>query len=317
MAPDPAPLTVSFGGRTLKVSSLDKVLYPSTGMTKGEVIDYYVRVADAMLRQLRGRPVTRVRFPHGVGAPSFFEKNAPAGTPDWIPVLAMPADGVFGSPSTIVRWPMIGEIAALVWAVNLGGIELHTPQWRVGFKPPADGAGTEPGAAPRPMNPDRLVIDLDPGPGCGLVECAAIALAIRERLAGLGVSARPVTSGSKGLHLYADLPGDFDAATTSAIARDLAKAVAVRFPKLVVWEMAKDKRKGKVFVDWSQNASAKTTVTPYSLRGRDQPTVAAPRTWREIEETETVDLQQLGPAEVLARLESLGDLLDGDEPDST
>lgn len=303
MAPDPAPLTVSFGGRTLKVSSLDKVLYPSTGMTKGEVIDYYVRVADPILRQLRARPVTRVRFPHGVGAPSFFEKNAPSGTPDWIPVLAMPADGVFGSPSTIVRWPMIGEVAALVWAVNLGSIELHTPQWRLSAEPARDNT------APQPANPDRLVVDLDPGPGCGLVECSAIAVAIRERLAGLGVSALPVTSGSKGLHLYADLPGDFDATTTSAIARDLAKSVAVQFPKLVVWEMAKDKRKGKVFVDWSQNSSAKTTVTPYSLRGRDQPTVAAPRTWTEIEATETVDMAQLGPADVLARLESLGDLM--------
>src|SRR5664280_142436 len=161
MAPDPAPLSVAFGGRTLKISSLDKVLYPATGTTKGEVLDYYVSVAPAILPQLRDRAVTRVRFPHGVAAGGFFEKNAPAGTPKWIERVPLPADGVAGSDSTTIRWPLLGEIAALVWAVNLGSLELHTPQWRIGHGCPRE-----------PAFPDRLVIDLDPGPGTGLAECS-------------------------------------------------------------------------------------------------------------------------------------------------
>ncbi len=301
MAPDRERISVAFDGRTLTLSSLAKVMYPETGTTKGEVIDYYVRVAPALLAQMRGRPVTRVRFPHGSGGTSFFEKNAPAGLPDWIETVTLPADGVFGSESTKVRWPIIDNVAALVWAVNLGSIEVHTPQWRMVRT--ADGGW-------RPGDPDRLVIDLDPGPGVGLSECSVVALRIRDRLRAIGVEPRPVTSGSKGLHVYAGLPGGFDAVMTSGIARDLAKAVTAELPDLVVWQMAKDKRVGKVFVDWSQNASAKTTVTPYSLRGRARPTVAAPRTWAEIEgAAQGADLRQLEPAEVLGRLERDGDLL--------
>lgn len=301
--PDRQRLTAAFGGRTLALSSLDKVLFPATGTTKGEVLDYYLRVSGPLLAQLRDRPVTRVRFPHGVGQPGFFEKNAPPSTPEWIPVVRMPADGVFGSPGTMVRWPLLDEVAAVVWVVNLGSVELHTPQWRVVRDAPD---------APRPALPDRLVIDLDPGPGVGLAQCAAVALVIRERLVGIGIDPHPVTSGSKGLHLYASLPGDLDAAATSAVAAELAKAAAARLPDLVVSQMAKDKRVGKVFVDWSQNSAAKTTVTPYSLRARPHPAVAAPRRWAEIEAAaDGADMPQLTPGEVLDRLDRDGDLLAG------
>ncbi|HLS44242.1 MAG TPA: non-homologous end-joining DNA ligase [Ornithinicoccus sp.] len=261
--------SVHVAGRTLKVSSLDKVLYPSTGTTKGEVLSYYVQVADRLLPRLAGRPVTRIRWPNGVGGESFFEKNVPSGVPDWLPRVTITGRGSRSGNAT-VTYPLIEDLAGLVYLVNLGSLELHVPQWRV------DGDG-----APQP--PDRLVIDLDPGPGTGLTECARVALLVSERLADVGLDCEPVTSGSKGMQLYAELDGDRSSDEVSAVTKALAQQLTEKHPDLVLWQMTKAKRAGKVFLDWSQNSAAKTTICPYSMRGREHPNVAAPRTWDEVE----------------------------------
>lgn len=262
--------SVHVAGRTLRVSSLDKVLYPATGTTKGEVLNYYVQVADRLLPELAHRPVTRIRWPHGVGGESFFEKNVPSGVPDWLPRVTLTGHGSRSGGAT-VTYPLVEDLAGLVYLVNLGSLELHVPQWRID----SDGA-------PRP--PDRLVIDLDPGPGAGLTECSRVALLVRERLEAVGLGCRPVTSGSKGMQLYAELDGGRSSDEVSAVTKALAQQLTEQHPSLVLWQMTKAKRAGKVFLDWSQNNAAKTTICPYSLRGREQPTVAAPRTWGQIEE---------------------------------
>lgn len=269
MAPTPAQ-SVEVAGRTLRVSSLDKVLYPATGTTKGEVLSYYVQVADRLLPHLAGRPVTRIRWPHGVGGESFFEKNLPSGAPDWLPSVTIRGHGSRSGHDS-VTYPLVEDLAALVYLVNLGSLELHVPQWRVG----PDGA---------PLPPDRLVVDLDPGPGAGLRECARVALLVREQLAAAGLVPVPVTSGSKGMQLYAPLDGSRSSAEVSAVTRTLAQHLSERHPDLVLWQMTRSLRTGKVLVDWSQNAAAKTTICPWSLRGREHPQAAAPRTWTEVEQ---------------------------------
>ena len=313
---------VDVGGRRLRLTSLEKVLYPATGTTKAEVIDYVARAAGPLLRQLRDRPVTRVRWPHGVGDESFFEKNAPAGAPSWVRTARVPlrssdrhrgsSDRYRGSdrrgedegPPEVVAFPLLDDVAGLVWAANLSAIELHTPQWRV--LPDEDAEGTGGRRTARTAHPDRLVIDLDPGPGTGLAECAALAHVVADRLEADGLDPRPVTSGSKGLQLYAAVSGEQDADVVRDYVRRLAEGLARDRPREVVATMTKARRQGKVLLDWSQNTWSKTTVTPYSLRGREQPRVAAPRTWDELDD----DLAQLSPAEVLERLEVDGDLLD-------
>lgn len=299
---------VEVGGRRLRLTSLEKVLYPATGTTKAEVLDYVARAAEPLLRQLRDRPVTRVRWPHGVGDASFFEKNAPAGTPAWVrtarvPLRSSERDGRAddGAPPDVVVFPLLDDVAGLVWAANLSAIELHTPQWRV--RRPADDDGRGP---VRTAHPDRLVVDLDPGPGTGLAECAALAHVVAERLEADGLDPRPVTSGSKGLQLYAAVSGEQDADVVRDYVRRLAESLARDRPREVVATMTKARRTGRVLLDWSQNTWSKTTVTPYSLRGREQPRVAAPRAWDEVDE----HLEQLSPAQVLARLDADGDLLD-------
>lgn len=262
--------SVHVAGRTLRVSSLDKILYPSTGTTKGEVLNYYVQIADRLLPELEGRPVTRIRWPHGVGGESFFEKNVPSGVPDWLPRVTITGHGSRSGRAT-VTYPLVSDLAALVYLVNLGSLELHVPQWRV------DQDGT-------PLPPDRLVIDLDPGPGAGLTECARVALLVQERLATVGLVCRPVTSGSKGMQLYAELDGVRSSDEVSAVTKALAQQLTEQHPDLVLWQMTKAKRGGKIFLDWSQNNAAKTTIAPLSLRGREQPNAAAPRTWDEIED---------------------------------
>lgn len=261
--------SVSVGGRTLRVTNLDKVLYPATGTTKGEVLNYYVQHAAQILPELAGRPVTRIRFPEGVEAAHFFEKNLPSGAPDWLPRVTVPTPGSSRGHSSLT-FPLITDVAALVYLVNLGSLELHVPQWRV------DEEG-------RPQPPDRMVIDLDPGPGAGLAECAKVGLWVREWLEKVGLSTRPVTSGSKGMQLYAELEGNRSSDEVSAVARSLAQYLAEEHPQLVVWKMTRSLRAGKVFLDWSQNAAAKTTICPWSLRGRVHPQIAAPRQWSEIE----------------------------------
>ena len=288
MADGPEVARVEVAGRTLSVSSLDKVMYPATETTKGEVLHYYVRIAPFLLPRLAGRPVTRVRWPHGVEDTSFFEKNLPSGAPSWLPRVEIHD----------VTYPLVEDLAQLVYLVNLNSLELHVPQWRVD----ADGA---------PEHPDRLVIDLDPGAPAGLPECARVALMVRERLGALGMDLRPVTSGSKGMQLYAALGGDLDSDQVRDLVQQLAQELTTRAPELVVWKMSTSLRPGKVFVDWSQNVAAKTTICPYSLRGRQLPTVAAPRTWDEVEAAveDPEALRQLQFDEVLERVERDGDLL--------
>ncbi len=261
---------VHVAGRTLRVSSLDKVLYPQTGTTKGEVLQYYVQVADRLLPHLAGRPVTRIRWPHGVGREHFFEKNLPSGAVDWLARVDIAGHGS-RSGRDHVTYPLVRDLADLVYLVNLGSIELHVPQWRV----------DEQGAV---LPPDQLVIDLDPGPGAGLAECSTVALWVRERLGSVGFDCSPVTSGSKGMQLYAALDGTRSSDDVSAVTRALAQQLAEAHPELVVWKMTKALRPGKVFLDWSQNSAAKTTICPWSMRGRDQPCVAAPRAWQEVED---------------------------------
>jgi bifunctional non-homologous end joining protein LigD len=288
MAQDPPVVMTVVDGRRLRLSSLEKVMYPATGTTKAEVLDYYARIAPVILPHLAGRPVTRVRFPHGVGDLSFFEKNVPAGVPPW--VRRAGRDPVF---------PFIDDLAGLTFFANLNSLELHVPQWRL------EGEGRE----AVPDNPDRLVIDLDPGPGMGLADCARVALIVRDRLERIGLDPVPVTSGSKGMQLYAVLPGVHASDEIRDTVQQLARELAESHPSLVVWKMAKQLRTDRIFLDWSQNVAAKTTVCPYSLRGRERPTVAAPRDWSEIESgAEGGDFTQLGFEEVLARVADRGDL---------
>ncbi|QGN58369.1 non-homologous end-joining DNA ligase [Nostocoides sp. HKS02] len=274
-------------GRKLKLTSLDKLLYPSTETTKGEVLSYYAQVAPVLLPHLAGRPLTRVRWPHGTGDQSFFEKNLPSGAPSWLPRVKLDD----------VTYPMVDDLAHLTYLVNLNSIELHIPQWRVD----ADGER---------QRPDRLVIDLDPGAPAGLKECATVALMVRERLGALGLDLFPVTSGSKGMQLYAALPGDLTSDQVRDLAQQLAQELTKKQPELIVWKMTKSLRPGKVFLDWSQNVAAKTTICPYSLRGKETPTVAAPRTWDEVDAGARGEtFEQLMFDEVLDRLDEHGDLV--------
>jgi len=284
----PEVTRVEVAGRTLKLTSLDKLLFPSTETTKGEVLSYYAQVADVILPHLADRALTRVRFPHGTSDQSFFEKNLPSGAPSWLPRVKIDD----------VTYPMVADLSHLTYLVNLNSIELHIPQWRV-----LDGAR---------QPPDRLVIDLDPGSPAGLKECAQVAVMVRDRLGALGLDLYPVTSGSKGMQLYAGLPGDLTSDQTRDLAQQLAEELTKKHPELIVWKMTKSLRPGKIFLDWSQNVAAKTTVCPYSMRGKETPTVAAPRSWDEVEAgAEGAKFEQLMFDEVLDRLESDGDLLAG------
>jgi bifunctional non-homologous end joining protein LigD len=295
-------IRVDVEGRTLPLSNLDKVLYPRTGTTKGEVIDYYARIAPVMLPHLRDRAVTRVRWPHGVDQNKFFEKNAPQGTPSWVRTARVPTTGSRAASrhGDHLDFPIIDDLATLTWLANLAALELHVHQWTVGKNG-------------RPRNPNRLVIDLDPGEGAGLHECAAVALLVRDKLAERSLDAWAVSSGSKGLHLYAGLPGKLNPDDTTGLAKAIAEELQGEHPKQVTATMTKSRRTGKVFLDWSQNAGSKTTVSPYSLRGRDKPYVATPLSWDEVEAgaEDPVALEQLRFQEVLDRVEDRGDLLDG------
>jgi bifunctional non-homologous end joining protein LigD len=290
---------VDVEGRTLRLSNLDKVLYPRTGTTKGEVLHYYAQVAPTLLPHLADRAVTRIRWPHGVAEGSFFEKNVPQGTPSWVRTVSVPTTGSRGESRHGDRlvFPVVDDLATLTWLVNLAALELHVHQWRVGRNG-------------RPRNADRIVIDLDPGEPATLHECCQVALMVREKLAERDLDARPVTSGSKGLHLYADLPRRLPGEESTALAREVAEELQAAHPRLVTATMTKARRSGKVFLDWSQNASSKTTITPYSLRGRDKPFVATPVSWAEVEAgaEDPVGLEQVRMEEVLERVADLGDL---------
>ncbi len=290
--PTPDEQYVSVDGRRLKISSLAKVMYPATGTTKGDVLDYYARVADALVPHTRDRPATRKRWVHGVGTEDepgqvFFQKNLDEGTPSW--VLRRTIEHSDGPKD----YPLVNDRATLAWFAQIASLEIHVPQWRFG----PDGERRD---------PDRIVLDLDPGPGVGLAECAAVAFRARAILTDMGLSPFPVTSGSKGIHLYAALDGRQTSDQVSAVAKELARALEADDPDLVVSDMKKSLRQGRVLVDWSQNSGSKTTIAPYSLRGRLTPTVAAPRTWEELEDPA---LRHLDYREVLERVEDHGDLL--------
>lgn len=296
----PTRTAVLVDGHRLTLTNLAKVLYPSSGTTKAEVMQYLSAVAPALLPQLHDRLVTRVRWPHGTGGESFFEKNVPAGAPNWIHRVTIESESSRRGHEHVV-YPVIENLAGLTWLANLAALELHVHQWRV------DAQGT-------PLVPDRLVVDLDPGPGAGLGECSQVALLVRDALAPvLPGAVVPVTSGNKGMQLYAATPGLRDPDGTRALAQALGEALAGAHSELVTARMTKTLRPGKVFLDWSQNTRAKTTICPYSLRGRGgSPTVAAPRTWEEVEAAAAdrgAPMTQLGPTAVLRRLDDLGDLM--------
>lgn len=298
-------------GHRISLSNLQRVLYPATGTRKYDVIDYYLRIADAMLPHLADRPITRKRWPSGVGDAPFFEKALPAGVPEWVERVTIEHSDHRND------YPLARGAADLVWFGQLAALELHVPQWRIPqWRIPQSQIPQQQGAAHRPvaredLRSDRLVLDLDPDPGVPLARCAEVALRIRDALDGAGLRSFPVTSGSKGIHVYARFPEPVSPAAASAVAKQLATSLAAAHPAGITATIAKAAREGRVFIDWSQNSAAKTTLCPYSLRGTEQPMVAAPRTWEELADP---DLRQLSYREVLGRFESGGDPLAGLDP---
>ncbi len=279
------------GGQELRLTHPDRVLYPATGTTKTDVISYYVGVAGAMLPHLAGRPATRKRWPDGVAGAGFYVKEVEAGIPVWLTRVQVPH-----------RWggdkfyPVLDTPAALAWLGQVSALEVHVPQWRIA---PAGPQAADQGAVPLV---DRVVFDLDPGEGAGLPECVDVAWALRERLGRLGVRSVPVTSGSKGLQVYVPMDEPITSGQASDWAQLAAEQLEQALPNLVVSTMPKSLRRGKVLIDWSQNNGFKTTIAPYSLRGRNRPTVAAPRTWDELTPGRTHLVRHLEMAEVLDRV---------------
>jgi bifunctional non-homologous end joining protein LigD len=278
------------------LSNLDKVLYPEAHFTKAEVLDYYAKVADAMVPHLAGRPVTFRRFPDGVTGETFFEKQLPRHAPEWMQSINVHSPSGRKGRDTI-DYPLIGDRPSLLWAANLAALELHVPLWhREGKQAP-------------PTDPDHLVIDLDPGPDTTIVECCRIALLARDRLSA-GDHAVAKTSGSKGLQVYAPMPG----ASWETIRDEvfgLARELEQEHPDHVVSSQDKKLRKGKVLIDWSQNHPAKTTVAVYSLRATPHPTASTPVTWDEVEQCagqQDPALLRFVASEVLDRVEKHGDL---------
>jgi bifunctional non-homologous end joining protein LigD len=283
---------VSIDQHRLKLTHLDKVMYPETGTTKGQVIAYYAAVADVMLPHVRDRAATRKRWVNGVGTEKkpgmmFFQKNLDDSTPSWV------RRRTIEHKDHSNEYPLVNDLATLTWLAQIASLEIHVPQWQFGRT----------GVI---RNPDRLVLDLDPGPGMALTDCADVARIARDILKGMGLDPMPVTSGSKGIHLYAALDGKQTSDQVSAVAHELARAMEADHPDLIVSDMKKSLRDGKVLVDWSQNSGNKTTVAPYSLRGRMRPMVAAPRTWRELA---SKDLKHLDFEEVMARVKKRADPL--------
>jgi bifunctional non-homologous end joining protein LigD len=282
----PAGVEVAVDGRTLKLSNLDKVIWPEAGFTKGQMIDYYARIAPVMVSHLEGRPITLRRFPNGVDAPSFFEKNCPSHRPDWVPTIEM------GD----VNYCSFGEPAALVWAANLAAIELHPSLARR--------ADLE--------RPTAVVFDLDPGPGADVLTCGEVALWLREALEVLGLQSWVKTSGSKGLQQYVPLAGTQTYEVTRPFSLALAQVLERQHPERVVTTQDKSVRPNKVLIDWSQNTHFKTTVSVYSLRARSRPTASTPVSWDELEAAiEAGDPGRLvfEAADVLDRVEKMGDLM--------
>ena len=293
--PEGPRIAVTVGGRRLSLSNLDKALFPD-GTTKADVIAYYTAVAPVLLPHLSGRPLTLRRWPDGTGSAGFFEKNVARTAPSWVRQVELPVPGS-GRDRQTIRFVVVENLATLVWVANLAGLELHVPQWRL------DGAD-------QPAAPDRLVVDLDPGPPADIITCCSVALRVREMLGAEGLDPRPATSGNKGMQLYAPLDGSLDWRQARSVAQALAERLERRDPGLVVSRMDTAARRGKVFVDWSQNHGGKTTISPYSLRGRAEPSVATPLTWDEVAQASHASALRFGPDDVLARVAAAGDLLD-------
>ena len=277
---------VDVSGRRLKLSNLEKVLWPEAGFTKAQMIDYYARVAEVMLPHVTGRPITLRRFPNGVDQQSFFEKNCPSHRPSWVSTVEM-AD---------VSYCQLSEPAALVWTANLAAIELH------------------PSLAKRDHleRPTSVVFDLDPGPGADVITCGRVALLLREALGLLGLTALVKTSGSKGLQLYVPLNSKVSYEETRPFSLAIAQVLERQHPELVVTTQDKAVRPNKVLIDWSQNASFKTTVSVYSLRARPRPTASTPVSWEELEhacDADDADALVFEANQVLERIERFGDLM--------
>lgn len=286
-----AKTTINVGGVEVRLSNLDKVLYPATGFTKAQVLDYYVRIAPALIPHLVDRPITFKRYPDGVEGKFFYQKECPEYRPEW--VLTAPVWSE--SNDRNINFCLLNDLPSLVWAVNLAAIELHTSL----------------SLARDPLTPTMLVFDLDPGPPAGIIECSEVALLLRRLLEHAGLKCFPKTSGSKGLQVYVplNLPTSYE--ETKSFAKACAAMLESRHPDLVVSRMTKSLRTGKVFIDWSQNDDHKTTVCVYSLRAKERPTVSTPVTWREVESAfskREPELFTFEAEEVVRRFEEFGDL---------
>ena len=289
--PDKAQLVIN--GKKLSVSNLSKVLYPKAGFTKGQVIDYYIRVAPVLLPHLKDRPLTMTRYPNGVEGEFFYEKNCPSHRPSWVKTAKVWSEG----NQRDMHYCLVQDLPTLVWAANLADLELHTSLAR----------------KQNVARPTMMVFDLDPGPPANIVQCGEVGVWLRDLLAELGLKSFPKTSGSKGLQVYVPLntPVTFD--QTKELARDIARHLERKHSKLVLSEMSRALRKGKVFVDWSQNDEHKTTVNVYSLRAKELPTVSTPITWKEVEgaiRKKDPQLLAFVPDQVLKRVDKFGDLFD-------
>jgi bifunctional non-homologous end joining protein LigD len=283
-------MEIEVEGRRLSLSNLDKVFYPATGFTKGQVIEYYTRIAPVLLPHLRGRHLTLKRYPDGVNGQYFYEKQCPRHRPDWVRTATVP----IRTDGRSIDYCMVDDLATVVWLANLADLELHTPL----------------AYADAPAAPTMLAFDLDPGPPATIVECAEVACRLREAFDHFGLVAFPKTSGSKGMQLYLPLNTPTSYQATKRFAQGVAQVLERRDPKLVVSEMRKDLRPGKVFIDWSQNDEHKTTVCVYSRRARERPTVSTPVTWDEVDavlRTRDPDDLAFTSDEVLARVAEHGD----------
>jgi bifunctional non-homologous end joining protein LigD len=283
--------TVEIQGRHLKLSNLEKVLYPATGFTKQQVIDYYARIAPAIIPHLAGRALTRKRYPDGVDGEPFFEKNAPKYRPDWVKTAPIWSEGNHRT----VHYVLANDLPTLIWLANLAALELH-PSLAL---------------AKDITCPTEMVFDLDPGPPANIVQCCQVGLWLREIFEHFELQSFPKTSGSKGLQLYVPLntPTNYD--ETKTLARALAQLLEQEHRDMVVSDMKKTLRTGKVFVDWSQNDEHKTTVAVYSLRAREHPTVSTPVTWDDVERTfkkKNASLLVFEAPQVISRVEKIGDL---------